>query len=71
LIASATSSAPSTVRAPVRRRHGLIPEIVRALDDGGIAIDDIAIHRPTLDDVFMALTGHAAEEAPAEEEVAA
>ncbi len=60
-----------SVRAPVRRRHGLIPEIVRALDDGGIAIDDIAIHRPTLDDVFMALTGHAAEEAPAEEEVAA
>src|SRR4051794_19983477 len=45
------------VRAPVRRRHGLIPEIVRALDDGGVGVDDIAIHRPTLDDVFMALTG--------------
>jgi ABC-2 type transport system ATP-binding protein len=59
------------VRAPVRRRHGLIPDIVRALDDGGVAVDDIAIHRPTLDDVFMALTGHAAEEEPAEEEVAA
>jgi ABC-2 type transport system ATP-binding protein len=36
-----------------------------------VAIDDIAIHRPTLDDVFMALTGHAAEEERAEEEVAA
>jgi ABC-2 type transport system ATP-binding protein len=59
------------VRAPVRRRHGLIPQIVRALDDGGVSIDDIAIHRPTLDDVFMALTGHAAEEEPEEEEVAA
>jgi ABC-2 type transport system ATP-binding protein len=61
----------AVVRAPVHRRHGLIPEIVRALDDAGVAIDDIAIHRPTLDDVFMALTGHAAEEERAEEEVAA
>jgi ABC-2 type transport system ATP-binding protein len=60
-----------TVRAPVRRRHGLIPEIVRTLDEAGISIDDIAIHRPTLDDVFMSLTGHAAEEEPEEEEVAA
>jgi ABC-2 type transport system ATP-binding protein len=59
------------VRAPVRRRHGLIPDIVRALDDGGVGVDDITIQRPTLDDVFMALTGHVAEEEPAEEEVAA
>jgi ABC-2 type transport system ATP-binding protein len=59
------------VRAPVRRRHGLVPDIVRALDDGGVGVDDIAIHRPTLDDVFMRLTGHAAEEEPAEEELAA
>ena len=50
--------------APVRRRHGLIPDIVRALDDAGVGMDDIAIHRPTLDDVFLALTGHAAEETP-------
>jgi ABC-2 type transport system ATP-binding protein len=59
------------VRAPVRRRHGLIPEIVRALDDADVPIDDIALHRPTLDDVFMALTGHAAEEEPEQKEVAA
>jgi len=58
------------VRAPVRTRHGLIPEIVRTLDEAGVPIDDITIHRPTLDDVFMALTGHAAEE-HAEAEVAA
>jgi ABC-2 type transport system ATP-binding protein len=61
----------AVVRAPVQRRHGLIPNIVRALDDANVAIDDIAIHRPTLDDVFMALTGHAAEEEREEEEVAA
>jgi ABC-2 type transport system ATP-binding protein len=61
----------AVLRAPVRRRHGLIPDIVRALDDADIGIDDIAIHRPTLDDVFLALTGHAAEEEPEQEEVAA
>jgi ABC-2 type transport system ATP-binding protein len=59
-----------SVRAPVRQRHGLIPQIVRTLDEADVAVDDITVHRPTLDDVFMALTGHAAEE-PAEEEVAA
>jgi ABC-2 type transport system ATP-binding protein len=58
----------AVVRAPVTRRHGLIPEIVRALDEAGVAIDDIALQRPTLDDVFLALTGHPAEEEPAEEE---
>ena len=38
------------------------PEAVRQLDDAGVAIDDIAIVTPTLDDVFLQLTGHAAEE---------
>src|SRR5262245_37104510 len=33
---------------------------VRRLDDGSIALADIALHRPTLDDVFLSLTGHAA-----------
>jgi ABC-2 type transport system ATP-binding protein len=35
-------------------------QIVRDLDAAGIAIDDLALRRPTLDDVFLALTGHAA-----------
>jgi ABC-2 type transport system ATP-binding protein len=56
------------VHAPVRPRHGVIPEAIRKLDAVGVAVDDIALHRPTLDDVFIALTGHAAEEAVAEEE---
>ena len=37
-------------------------QVLRDLDDAGIAIDDIGLRRPTLDDVFLALTGHAAEE---------
>ncbi len=41
--------------------QGLIG-VVRELDEAGIKIDDIALRRPTLDDVFLALTGHAAEE---------
>jgi ABC-2 type transport system ATP-binding protein len=52
-----------TVRMPVRRRTGAIAEAVRRLDDADVGIDDVALRRPTLDDVFIALTGHAAEEA--------
>jgi ABC-2 type transport system ATP-binding protein len=44
---------------------------VRRLGEAGIRIDDIALRRPTLDDVFLELTGHVAEELQDEEEVAA
>jgi ABC-2 type transport system ATP-binding protein len=40
-----------------------VADAVRALDEAGVEIDDVAIRRPTLDDVFLELTGHAAEEA--------
>jgi ABC-2 type transport system ATP-binding protein len=49
------------LRVPLRVRHGAIAEAVRRLDEAGIGIDDIAVRRPTLDDVFLTLTGHAAE----------
>jgi ABC-2 type transport system ATP-binding protein len=49
------------VLVPVRERSGVIADAVRALDSAGIAIDDVALRRPTLDDVFLQLTGHAAE----------
>ena len=51
-----------SVRVPLRDRQGAIARAVRELDDAGVAIDDIAIVTPTLDDVFLQLTGHAAEE---------
>ena len=41
----------------------VLVQVVRDLDDAGIVIDDIGLRRPTLDDVFLALTGHAAESA--------
>ncbi|WP_027946693.1 daunorubicin resistance protein DrrA family ABC transporter ATP-binding protein [Amycolatopsis taiwanensis] len=36
-------------------------EALRRLDAQGITVQDVALHRPTLDDVFLSLTGHGAE----------
>jgi ABC-2 type transport system ATP-binding protein len=55
----------SLVSVPVRSRRGVIAEAVRLLTDQTIGVEDINLRRPTLDDVFLSLTGHAAEE-PAE-----
>jgi ABC-2 type transport system ATP-binding protein len=55
-----------TVRLTVRNRSGAIVRAVRLLSEAGVAIDDLSIRRPTLDDVFLTLTGHAAEEETAE-----
>src|SRR5271166_2706257 len=64
-LASMTDKPPDIagelVTIGVRGRSGAIVGAVRALDRDGIGIEDIALRRPTLDDVFLALTGHAAE----------
>jgi ABC-2 type transport system ATP-binding protein len=60
-----------TVRLTVRRRTGTIVEAVRRLDEVGVGVDDLGLRRPTLDDVFLSLTGHAAEAADDDEEKAA
>jgi ABC-2 type transport system ATP-binding protein len=39
-----------------------LAEIVRELDSAGVVTQDLALRRPTLDEVFLSLTGHAAEE---------
>jgi ABC-2 type transport system ATP-binding protein len=62
-----TDPAARRVSAPVRDRVTALTEVVRALDDAGIAAEDIGLRRPTLDEVFLRLTGHRAET----EEVAA
>jgi daunorubicin resistance ABC transporter ATP-binding subunit len=46
------------LRAPVRSGLGLATTVVRALDEAGVTVDDVAVHQPSLDDVFFALTGH-------------
>jgi ABC-2 type transport system ATP-binding protein len=58
------------IAVPVRRRSGVIADAVLRLNAAGVGIEDITVHRPTLDDVFLALTGHRAEEEPAEEDTA-
>jgi ABC-2 type transport system ATP-binding protein len=52
---------------PIRSGRGAIVEAVRRLDGAGVGIDDIYVRRPTLDDVFLELTGHTAEEAAEED----
>ncbi|MFI2778406.1 ATP-binding cassette domain-containing protein [Streptomyces sp. ALB3] len=46
---------------PVTGGAKLLAEVIRDLDTQGVEIDDIGLRRPTLDDVFISLTGHAAE----------
>jgi ABC-2 type transport system ATP-binding protein len=64
-LASMADEPPSVVgevvRVAVHRRGGAIVEAVRRLDEAGVGVADISLRRPTLDDVFLALTGHAAE----------
>ncbi|MET9603092.1 ATP-binding cassette domain-containing protein [Streptomyces sp. NPDC006459] len=55
---------------PVSGGAKLLAEVIRELDGRGIEIDDIGLRRPTLDDVFISLTGRAAEQ-QAEENAAA
>jgi ABC-2 type transport system ATP-binding protein len=56
------------VTLAVTQRAGSIAEAVRLLDAADIDIEDLGMRRPTLDDVFLTLTGKRAEEEPAAEE---
>jgi ABC-2 type transport system ATP-binding protein len=61
------TASDSVLSLPLRHRQGAIAEAVRRLDEAGVGIADVALHRPTLDDVFLTLTGRAAEAAEDEE----
>ena len=49
------------VKLTIHRRAGAIVQAVRLLDEADIDVDDIALRRLTLDDVFLTLTGRVAE----------
>jgi ABC-2 type transport system ATP-binding protein len=72
-IAGLGSGAPQVVAEsgevslPVSEGAAILAEVVRRLDAAGVDISDLALRRPTLDDVFLALTGHAAEASEEEE----
>ena len=57
------------VSAPVTTGSKALIEAAKLLDDQGIHPLDIGLKRPSLDDVFLSLTGHVAEEVSAEVEV--
>jgi ABC-2 type transport system ATP-binding protein len=65
------------VRVDEERRHlvatvaggaGLLAAVVRDLDTAGVRVDELGLHRPTLDDVFLSLTGRAVEPGAAGED---
>ncbi len=56
-----TEDLTKTILLPVAGGSTAIVNIVRKLDENQISIADIALRRPTLDDVFLSLTGHATE----------
>jgi len=59
-------AAAGAIDVPVGARDGVLPEALRLLDAGGVAVRDLTLRRPSMDDVFLALTGQeaAAEAAP-------
>jgi len=71
-LAEVTSERPALrdglLTASVSRRDGTMMAALRRLDEAGVEVADLTLRRPTLDDVFLTLTGHAAEELPEEEE---
>ena len=51
---------------PVTGGAAVLVEALRALDAAGVVLQDVGLRRPTLDDVFLTLTGHAAEDSKIE-----
>jgi ABC-2 type transport system ATP-binding protein len=64
-LASVVSATPEfrdgLLLAAVSRRDGTVANALRRLDEAGIEVSDLVLRRPSLDDVFLSLTGHEAE----------
>ena len=56
-----------SVSVPVTDR-GVLAEVVHRLDEEGIEVAELALRSASLDEVFLSLTGHPAEELPTEED---
>jgi oleandomycin transport system ATP-binding protein len=67
IVAESTGTRPTVdvvnalVSVPVSDGSSM-PVVVRRLDEAGIAVTELSLRLPSLDEVFLALTGHAAEE---------
>ncbi|MCU0506454.1 MAG: ATP-binding cassette domain-containing protein [Chloroflexi bacterium] len=64
-------AATGRITLPVHHGAGILAEVVRRIDGAGLEVAELSLHRPSLDDVFLALTGRSAEAAEAAREVAA
>ncbi len=51
-----------TVSVPIANGNGVVVDAVRRLDSDGVKVVDLIVRRPTLDDVFVTLTGRHAED---------
>ena len=60
-------SVPETgeISFPAGGGSSMLAEAVRRMDAAGLALDELALKQPTLDDVFLSITGHTAEESGA------
>ena len=56
-----------TITAPVTGGSGMLVELLRQLDSNSVKVLEFALRRPTLDDVFLTLTGHGAENGNSEQ----
>ncbi len=56
------------VTIPIEGGASDLVQFLQRLDTAGVAVSDVGLRRPTLDDVFLQLTGHAAEEKPDEDD---
>jgi ABC-2 type transport system ATP-binding protein len=72
-VAASPAGGRAQITAPVTGRDGITTEIVRSLDASGVPVTSVTLRRPSLDDVFLTLTGSgaggsqpAADSAPAE-----
>ncbi|HEY8867407.1 MAG TPA: DUF4162 domain-containing protein [Solirubrobacteraceae bacterium] len=61
-------SSPKGVSVRLRQGEGDLAEVVRALDAEGLEVAHLQLHAPSLDDVFLAKTGHSLEGAAGEDE---
>ena len=51
------------ISLPVHHGAGMLAEVVRRIDGAGLEVAELSLHRPSLDDVFLTLTGRSAETA--------
>jgi ABC-2 type transport system ATP-binding protein len=61
LAAGAPRDEEELLAVPLRAAEGAVVEAVRRLDADGVGVIDLGVRRPTLDDVFLTLTGQPAE----------